>query len=256
MRNSLGDIAVLVVLLSLVTGSSTAWAANGRAVSTQCWVNGVLVGGFPVDKPCPGTTSSGGGRTIIMGPPVIVWRQPSAAGSQMQGLSSVDNRTASQLNAIADTPITLRQKGEFAMRKGDYTRAKQFLDEAYRRDPQDPQIQQSLAKLQNLFDSGTASLKIPRLQLPKQEILKPMPAANVEKYMSNPEIKALREAEIISFNKLANADASLNTTMDKAKAGAATQSDINQAQANLTSAVEEFKKAEAKLQEKIYILDQ
>jgi len=77
----------------------------------------------------------------------------------------------------------------------------------------------------------------------------------LKKYNSTLKSRPSR-AEIISYNKLANADASLNTTMDKAKAGAATQSDINQAQANLTSAVEEFKKAEAKLQEKIYILDQ
>jgi hypothetical protein len=256
MSKFLRDIAALVILLTLVIGSSASWAANGKAVSTQCWINGVLVGGFPLGKPCPGTTGGGGGRAIVMGPPVIVWRQPSAAGSQMQGLSSVDSSTASQLNAIAETPITLRQKGEFAMRKGDYARARQFLDEAYRRDPQDPQIQQSRAKLQNLFDTGTASLTVPRLQLPKQEILKPMPAATVEKYMSNPEVKALREAETISYNKLANADAAFNTTMDKAKAGAATQSDVNQAQANLTAAVEEFKKSESKLKEKIYILDQ
>jgi len=245
---------VLSLFLAVVVDSPCARAVNGTPVSTQCWINGTLVGGFPVGKPCPGTTG-GGGRAIIMGPPVIVWRHPSAEGSQMAGLSPVDPKLAGQLNTIADTPITLRQKGEFAMRNGDLARARVYLEEASRRDPQDPQIQQSLVKLQNLFDKGTQSLTVPRLQLPKQEFLKPMPAAAVDKFMGNPEVRALREAEIISYNKLANADAALAMTTTRAKTGAATQNDVNQAQSKLNAAVEEFKRAETKLKEKIYVLD-
>lgn len=249
------SIAVLLVFLAVVADSPCAWAVNGTPVSTQCWINGTLVGGFPVGKPCPGTSSGGGGRAIIMGPPVIVWRHPSAEGSQMAGLSPVDPKLAGQLNTIADTPITLRQKGEFAMRNGDLARARVYLEEASRRDPQDPQIQQSLVTLRNLFDKGTQSLTVPRLQLPKQEFLKPMPASAVDKFMGNPEVRVLREAEIISYNKLANADATLTMTTTRAKTGAATQNDVNQAQSKLNAAVEEFKRAETKLKEKIYVLD-
>jgi hypothetical protein len=246
-------ITVLIALLATVTGFPAAQAFQGQARSAQCWIDGKLVGGFPLDKQCPQTTS--GGRAIIMGPPVIVWRHPSAQGSQMPGLSPVDNRLTTQLNSIADTSITLRQKGEFAMKNGDLARAKQYFDEANRRDPQDPQIQNDLATLQNLFDKGTQRLTVPRLQLPAQEFLKPMPAATVDKFITNPEVKALRDAEITAYNKLANADAALNTTMTDVKAGAATQNDVNQAQSKLTAAVEEFKQAETKLKDKIYVLD-
>ncbi len=248
------NMAVLLVLAAAVIGSPEAWAVNGTPVSAQCWINGTLVGGFPLDRPCPGTTG-GGGRAVVMGPPVIVWRHPSAEGSQMPGLSPVDSGLAGQLNSIADTPITLRQKGEFAMRNGDLARAKLYLEEASRRDPQDPQIQQSLAKLRDLLDKGRQSQTVPRLQLPKQEFLKPMPAAAVDRFMGNPEVRALREAEIISYNKLANADAAFNTATAKAKTGAATQSDVYQAQSKLKTAVDEFKQAEARLKEKIYALD-
>ncbi|MDD3847419.1 MAG: hypothetical protein PHC90_13810 [Syntrophorhabdaceae bacterium] len=223
-------------------------------MKAQCWVDGELRGGYPLDRPCPGTTG-GGGRIIIMGPPVIVWRHPSAEGSRMAGLAPVDSRLAGQLGAIADTPIILRQKGEFAMRNGNLAQAKLYLEEANRRDPQDPQIQQSLAKLRNLFDKGTQSLTVPRLQLPKQEFLKPMPAAAVDRFMRYPDVRALREAEIISYNKLANADAAFNTITARVKTGAATQRDVDQAQSKLNAAVEEFKKSETRLKERIYVLD-
>jgi len=173
----------------------------------------------------------------------------------MAGLAPVDSKLAGQLGAIADTPITLRQKGEFAMRNGDLAQAKLYLEEANRRDPQDPQIQQSLAKLRGLFDSGTQSLKVSRLKLPEQEFLKPMPAATVDRFMGNREVRALRQAEIISYNRLANADAALNAAKADAQAGKTTQKDVDQAQLKLNAAVEEFKKAETKLKEKIYVLD-
>lgn len=249
-----GSIAVLFILVAATIVSPGARAGDGTPVRAQCWVNGELRGGYPLDRPCPGT-QGGGGRVIIMGPPVIVWRHPSAEGSQMAGLAPVDSRLAGQLGAIADTPITLRQKGEFAMRNGDLAQAKLYLEEANRRDPQDPQIQQSLAKLRNLFDNGTQSLTVPRLQLPKQEFLKPMPAAAVDRFMRYPEVRALREAEIISYNKLANADAALSTMKASAQSGKAAQKDVDQAQLKLNAAVEEFKKAEKKLKEKIYVLD-
>ena len=242
---------VLFILVLAAMLSPDAHAGNGgQAVSAQCWINGKLVGGFPLNRPCPGT-EGGGGRAVIMGPPVIVWRRPSAEGSQMAGLAPVDSKLAGQLNAIADTPITLRQKGEFAMKNGDLAQARLYLEEANRRDPRDPQIQESLSKLRGLFDSGTHSLTAPRLKLPEQEFLKPMPAATVDRFMGNREVRALRKAEIISYNRLANADAALNA----AKAGKATQKDVDQAQLKLNEAVEEFKKAEAKLKEKIYVLD-
>jgi predicted Zn-dependent protease len=243
----------MLVLAAML--SSDARAGNGgQAVSAQCWINGKLVGGFPLNKPCPGT-EGGGGRAVIMGPPVIVWRRPSAEGSQMAGLAPVDSKLAGQLGAIADTPITLRQKGEFAMKNGDLAQAKLYLEEASRRDPQDPRIQQSLAKLRGLFDSGTQSLTVPRLKLPEQEFLKPMPASTVDRFMGNREVRELRKAEIISYNRLANADAALNAAKTDAQAGKATQKDVDQAQLKLNTAVEEFKKAEAKLKEKIYVLD-
>jgi hypothetical protein len=232
-----------------------AHAVGGSAVSAQCWVNGELRGGFPLDKPCPGTTGYGGGRVIIMGPPVIVWRHPSAEGSQMPGLSPVDSKLASQLSSIADTAITLRQKGEFAMRNGDYTKAKLYFEEARRRDPDDPKLQEDFDKLRGLFDSGTQKITAPRLQLPKQEFLKPVPDEKISKYMNNPEVKKLREAEIITYNKLANADASLAAAMDKEKSGAAAKSDVDQAQTKLNKAVEDFQQAHKKLEEKIYVLD-
>ncbi len=248
-------IAVLLILVLAAALPPDAHAGNGgQAVSAQCWINGKLVGGFPLNKPCPGT-EGGGGRAVIMGPPVIVWRRPSAEGSQMAGLAPVDSKLAGQLGAIADTPITLRQKGEFAMRNGDLAQAKLYLEEANRRDPQDPQIQQSLAKLRGLFDSGTQSLKVSRLKLPEQEFLKPMPAATVDRFMGNREVRALRQAEIISYNRLANADAALNAAKADAQAGKTTQKDVDQAQLKLNAAVEEFKKAETKLKEKIYVLD-
>ncbi len=248
------SVALLLLLAAAAIISPDARAGDGTPVGAQCWINGKLVGPFPLDRPCPGT-EGGGGHTIIMGPPVIVWRRPSAEGSQMTGLAPVDSGLAGQLNAIADTPITLRQKGEFAMRNGDLARAKLYLEEASRRDPQDPQIQQSLAKLRGLFDSGTQSLKVPRLKLPEQEFLKPMPAATVNRFMGDPGVRALREAEIISYNRLANADAALNTMKANAQTGEATQKDVDRAQLKLNAAVEEFKKAETKLKEKIYVLD-
>lgn len=249
------NIVILVTLLTAMLGMPAVWADDeGQVVGTQCWEKGVLVGGYDKYHKCDVT--GGGGDAIIMGPPVIVWVHPSAEGSQMPGLSQVDSNLVNQLSAIADTPITLRQKGEFAMRNGDLAKAKAYLDEANRRAPQDAQIQESLRKLQNLFDNGSASLIVPRLQLSKQEFLKPIPAQTVDKYISNPEFKALRDAEIISYNQLANADAAFNTMMNKVKTGGATQSDVDQAQSKLNAAVEDFKKAESKLKEKIYVLDQ
>lgn len=244
-----------MTLLTAMLGGPSVWADDeGQVVGTQCWENGVLVGGYDRDYKCDVT--GGGGAAIVMGPPVIVWRRPSAEGSQMPGLSQVDTNLVNQLSAIADTPTTLRQKGNFAMRNGELAKAKAYLDEANRRDPQDAQIQESLRKLQNLFDAGTASLTVPRLQLSEQEFLKPMPAETVNKYLSNPEVKALRDAEIVSYNQLANADTAFNTMMNKTKNSGATQSDLDQAQSKLNAAVEEFKKAESKLKEKIYVLDE
>ncbi len=245
---------VLFMLVATAIVSPVARANNGTPVSAQCWINGKLIGGFPLDRPCPGTVREGG-RAVIMGPPVIVWRHPSAEGSQMAGLAPVDNNLARQLSAIADTPINLRQKGEFAMRNGDLPQARMYLEEASRRDPHNPQIQQSLVKLRGLFDSGTHSLTVPRLSLPKQELLKPMPAATVDRFMGHPEVGALREAEIISYNRLANADAAFNTAKANAQTGKATQKEVDQAQFKLNAAIEEFKKAEKKLKDKIYVLD-
>jgi len=246
----------IFLIFAVMISATDALAVGGSAVSAQCWVNGILQGGYPLDKPCPGTTGGGGGGTvIIMGPPVIVWRHPSAEGSQMPGLSPVDNRLASQLNSIADTAITLRQKGEFAMRNGDYAKAKLYFDEAGRRDPNDPELQEDFDKLRGLFDAGTQEIKAPHLQLPKQEFLKPVPDEKVSKYMSIPEVKKLREAEIITYNKLANADAALNTVTESEKAGTASKSDVDQAQTTLNKAVENFQQAHKKLEEKIYVLD-
>ncbi|MFZ1980362.1 MAG: tetratricopeptide repeat protein [Smithella sp.] len=242
------------LIFAVLVSAPDALAVGGSAVSAQCWVNGILQGGFPLDRPCPGTTG-GGGTVFIMGPPVIVWRHPSAEGSQMPGLSPVDNRLANQLNSIADTAITLRQKGEFAMRNGDYAKAKLYFDEARRRDPDDPELQEDFDKLRGLFDNGTQSLTVPRLQLPKQEFLKPVPDEKVSKYMTNPEVKKLREAEIITYNKLANADAELNTVTESENKGTASKSDVDQAQTTLNKAVENFQQAHKKLEEKIYVLD-
>ena len=246
--------AVLFVLAASMTVPPCARAVNGTPVSAQCWINGTLVGGFPLDKPCPGTTGGGGGRVVIMGPPVIVWRHPSAEGSQMAGLSPVDSKLASQLNAIADTPITLRQKGEFAMENGDLVRARLYLEEASRRDPHDPRIKQSLAKLNSLPGKGNHGSAVPRLQLPRQEFLKPVPDTAVDRFMGNPEVRVLREAEIIAYNKLANADAALSMTMARAKTGGATQRDVDEAQSKLRAAVDDFKRASARLKEKIRLL--
>ncbi len=245
----------IFLIFAVLVSATDALAVGGSAVSAQCWVNGILQGGFPLDRPCPGTTGGGGGTVIIMGPPVIVWRHPSAEGSQMPGLSPVDNRLANQLNSIADTAITLRQKGEFAMRNGDYAKAKLYFDEARRRDPNDPELQEDSDKLRGLFDNGTQSLIVPRLQLPKQEFLKPVPDEKVSKYMTNPEVKKLREAEIITYNKLANADAELNTVTESENKGTASKSDVDQAQTTLNKAVENFQQAHKKLEEKIYVLD-
>jgi tetratricopeptide (TPR) repeat protein len=241
-------------IFAVLACAPNALAVGGSAVSAQCWVNGILQGGFPLDRPCPGTTG-GGGTVIIMGPPVIVWRHPSAEGSQMPGLSPVEGKLANQLNSIADTAITLRQKGEFAMRNGDYAKAKLYFDEARRRDPDDPELQQDFDKLRGLFDNGTQSLTVPRLQLPKQEFLKPVPDEKVSKYMTNPEVKKLREAEILTYNKLANADAALNTVTESENKGTASKSDVDQAQTTLNKAVENFQQAHKKLEEKIYVLD-
>jgi outer membrane protein TolC len=82
-----------------------------------------------------------------------------------------------------------------------------------------------------------------------------MPASTVDRFMGNREVRELRKAEIISYNRLANADAALNAAKTDAQAGKATQKDVDQAQLKLNTAVEEFKKAEAKLKEKIYVLD-
>jgi tetratricopeptide (TPR) repeat protein len=245
----------IILIFAVLVCAPNALAVGGSAVSAQCWVNGILQGGYPLDRPCPGTTGGGGGTVIIMGPPVIVWRHPSAEGSQMPGLSPVDSRLANQLNSIADTAITLRQKGEFAMRNGDYAKAKLYFDEARRRDPDNPELQEDFDKLRGLFDNGTQSLTVPRLQLPKQEFLKPVPDEKVSKYMTNPEVKKLREAEIITYNKLANADATLNTVTESEKKGTASKSDVDQAQTALNKAVENFQQAHKKLEEKIYVLD-
>src|SRR5208283_3009278 len=239
----------IILIFAVLVCAPNALAVGGSAVSAQCWVNGILKGGYPLDRPCPGTTGGGGGTVIIMGPPVIVWRHPSAEGSQMPGLSPVDSRLANQLNSIADTAITLRQKGEFAMRNGDYAKAKLYFDEARRRDPDNPELQEDFDKLRGLFDNGTQSLTVPRLQLPKQEFLKPVPDEKVSKYMTNPEVKKLREAEIITYNKLANADATLNTVTESEKKGTASKSDVDQAQTALNKAVENFQQAHKKLEE-------
>ncbi len=245
--------AVLVTILAIVMVSSGAWAGDGQFVGNQCWDGGVLK--YYGNRPCPGT-QGGRGPVKIMGPPVIVYVRPSAEGSQMPGLAPVDSRLKSQLSSIADTSITLRQKGEFAMRNGDLVRARQYLDEARRRDPGDPQTNEAYQKLQRLFDEGKASLPVPRPQLSKYEFLKPMPEAEVEKYYQrDPEIKVLREAEIIAYNKLANADANFNQANANLSKGASTQGDIDQAQSKLKEAIDEFKKAEIKLKEKIYVLD-
>jgi hypothetical protein len=247
--------ALLIFVCVIVVGSLAAQAqGSGQVVGVQCWIGNELRGGFPPNYICPVTSSTG--QSVIMGPPVIVWRHPSAEGSQMPGLSPVDSRLASQLNTIADTPTNLRYKAEFAMKNGDLMRAKLYLDEARRRDPQDPDIQESSAKLQHLFDNGPPSITVPRLQLSKPEFLQPMPDSIVNKYVEKyPEVKELRKAEISSYNQLANTDAAFNTTMNNFNAGTATQSDVDQTQSKLNSAVQNFKKAQTELQKKIYVLD-
>jgi len=244
-----------MIALTALFFSSLAWADDdGQLVGVQCWENGVLVG-HQLPYTCP-EPSGGGGGGVIMGPPVIVWVRPSAAGSQMQGLAPVNSGLVNQLSAIADTPVTFRQKAEFAMKNGNFERAKRLLEEADRRFPDDPDVREGLRKLQNLFDNGTASLTVPPpLELSQQEFLKPMPEVDLERFKDDSEVKALRDDEITSYNQLANADAAFNSMTANTKAGTATQSDVAQAQLKLNAAVEKFKNAENKLKQKIYVLD-
>ena len=172
----------------------------------------------------------------------------------MPGLAPVNSGLASQLGAIADTSITLRQKGEFEMRNGNLTRARQYLDEAARRYPVDPKVESVRAELDALFDKGTASLKVPRLQLSQQEFLKPTPPEKIEKYLGNPAVKRLRDAEVIAYNKLSNADAAFNRVSNPSD-GSVNQKAVAEAQDKLNKAVEAFKLAQEKLKKKIYILE-
>ena len=144
-----------------------------------------------------------------MGPPVIVWRSPSAEGSGMVSLAPVNNNVVNQLNAIADTPITLIQKGKFAAEHGDRARAKAYFDEAARADPGNTD-QQRLCDAGQHVDEGTQRVTVKPLVLPKQEFLKPMAQDKVNKYViKDPQVKALRDAEVVAYNKLAVADAAL-----------------------------------------------
>ena len=191
-----------------------------------------------------------------MGPPVIVWRSPSAEGSGMVSLAPVNNNVVNQLNAIADTPITLIQKGKFAAEHGDRARAKAYFDEAARADPGNTDLAGAYAMLGNMFDQGTQRVTVKPLVLPKQEFLKPMAQDKVNKYViKDPQVKALRDAEVVAYNKLAVADAAFNSVSSGVQQGDAGQAQAGEAQRKLTEAVEEFKKAHEKLERRVYILD-
>lgn len=235
-------VILMAAALPLLGAQADDWAGN------QCWINGVLT---PVGKhDCPADSSNS--EIAAVGPPVIIYRRPSAAGSQMPGLSTVDSGLASQLSSIADTPITLRYKGEFAMKHGDLAAAKRYFDEAARRDPDNPQTQQDLAILKGLFDQGTVTTTVPHFEA--SQVLFPMPSVKIRKLEKKyPEVKKLREAELATYKDLAEANAALNA----ATTANVPAPQLAQAQTKLDTAVDAFKQAHTALENKVkvYVLD-
>ena len=213
-----------LVILLMATLPLVGAQADDQWGGNQCWIKGVLT---PVGKQdCP--ADSNDSEIAAVGPPVIIYRRPSAAGSQMPALSTVDSGFASQLSAIADTPITLRYKGEFAMKHGDLAAAKRYFDEAARRDPDNAQTQQDLATLKGLFDQGTVTATVPHFEA--SQVLFPMPSVKVKKFEKKyPEVRKLREAELATYKDVAEANAALSA----ATTANAPATQVSQAQTKL-----------------------
>jgi len=244
----------IICAAMLLPAGHTEAAVEGEVVGTQCWVGGVLQGGFPADFDC-GTVSGGSAPQIIVGPPVIIWRHPSAEGSRMPGLVPIDDRLNNQLNAIADTAITLRQKGEFAMNHGDYAAAERYFEAARQRDPQDPTLMQDMSKLQGLFDSNTWQVAVPHYRV-QEEVLAPFPASDLAKFKGNTVVTQLRNEELKAYRKLDRASQALTQIRQNAGQGQASSQDLSQAQAQMDRAANAFKQAHEALRKKIYVLEQ
>lgn len=250
-------VFVVALAVAAIGATQAEGDETGGYVGTQCWVGGLLV---PVKgNSCPVDTPADNGGVII-GPPIIIWRHPSAGGSQMPGLTPLNPQGIMELNAIADTAITLRQKADFAMQHGDLVKAKQYLDAASQRDPQDPETQADYVKLQNLFDKGTQSLTVPSLPMKgaQEEVLAPVSPQKYDPkiYDKDPKAKKLRKIELQAYHELSQANAALSDVSAKLAKGAATQNDVSQAQTKFDETANAFKQAHTDLQKRIYVLDQ
>lgn len=187
-------------------------------------------------------------------PPIIVWHHASAGGSTMSGLT-VTAPPSTALITFADTPITLRQKGEFAMAHGDYNSARQYFSAAGQRGPGDPELSAEEAKLEQLNRAGDlASQNNQTLGIPKfvkTDYLMPTHMKRLEPYRGNPEVMKLHDAEQAAFKELSKASAALQKSNANLANGSGSQADAAQAQANFEADVKAFQEAQANLKQEI-----
>jgi tetratricopeptide (TPR) repeat protein len=242
---------IILILLASGGGASALAQGSGQVAGTQCWINGELQGGFPAGYSCPANTRAAGGG-YILGPPIIIWRRPSAAGSQMPGLSPANGALAAGLNAAADTSLTLMQKGEFAMKNGDLPAAKRYFDQASQRDPNNPEILKDIVILQQMFDRG-AGLNVQPYQM-LDTPLSPMSPTIVDRYAGNGLVQPLRIAELQAYRNLAQANEAFQAVSARAAQGAASPQEVSAARAQLDQAAEAFEATQARLKSQIAAL--
>ncbi|MBL6854629.1 MAG: hypothetical protein ISS15_15205 [Alphaproteobacteria bacterium] len=194
-----------------------------------------------------------------MGPPQIIWVEPSARGSTMGTITDVDQKLLTQLRGIQDTAITLVTKGEFSMSHGDYRKAEAYFSVARERDPYNTNLQQDLIQLHQLelraggsglFDAGTQGVTGTHFQPHRR--LAVLPKSMLKEHENDPTVKELRLQEIAAYNGLAKADATLKLAQQGLGTGRSTQADVDRAQQAVDAAAQDFIRKQDKLKKRVH----
>ncbi len=126
-------------IAALVLGSASVALAQSGAPTDQC------TGPHSGDADTCRSLPSGGGTVSIVierevvwvpGPPIIIWKHPSAEGSRQSNFRAVDDPVIRHaINDWSETSWTLYQKGKAEMARGRYIAAETYFNAAMNKHP-------------------------------------------------------------------------------------------------------------------------
>ena len=222
--------------LAQISGSPTGWCHNRDGSVSPCVDGGSLI----VEREI----------VVIPGPPIIVWKRPSAEGSVQSEFGAITNPAMQrELNDWSQTSWMLYNKGDTALKRGDTAAALAYLEAARKHNPPPdelPEINNALRRARAMFDQG-GSLNSPfKFHKTYHAVALPPAIFNSGRKDLEPLRQELLPILVDQQNAL-NKIRSLDTASTSEK-------EMNEAKANLQKAQETVQK---KIQEakKTYVLD-